>query len=244
MQKVREDWPLTLSDWDRREAEIEAMRYAEYASGPRSSSTKPLAQAVPEPASAIRFAFEFGCPEILPAAFYQLARTDPTHDWADPLSSSSDWRMPARWSHFDAPDLLRHLRGGKSLLWYVASVPSDETFTAILCRSCLPWWEDASIPDDLRLEVEVERNPDDYPCYTLLRRIFTAVFREASPGVQDPLKALKECVKYEKIPEVSESSMKSLCTGCDWEFRKWVPRARQELWQKLPEYFEVPSPSS
>ncbi len=81
MQKVKEDWAITLEDWDRREAEIEAMRSVKLISGAPTSSSKPLAQSVPEPPSAIRFALEFGCPEILPAAFYQLSLTDATHDW-------------------------------------------------------------------------------------------------------------------------------------------------------------------
>ena len=39
----------------------------------------------------------------------------------------------------EGQDLLRHLRGEQKLLKYAASVPSDEAFTAILCRSCLLW---------------------------------------------------------------------------------------------------------
>ncbi|PIL26916.1 hypothetical protein GSI_10054 [Ganoderma sinense ZZ0214-1] len=247
VQKVQDDWPLTLEDWDRREAEIEVMGYAEYTSGALPSSRKPLAQAVPEPASAIHFALEFGCPQILPAAFYQLSRTDVTDDWADPVSYSSNWMTPARWSLLEAPDLLRHLRGGKRLLQYTASVPRDVTFTAVLCEACLPWWEDAAVHEEVRWEIEDGRDAEEYPCYALLVRIFAAVFRETTPGVRDPLKALKECVDYEKIPEIARgsSSTKRLCSGCDWAFREWVPQARQELWRKLPEYFdvEVPSPS-
>ncbi|PIL26926.1 hypothetical protein GSI_10064 [Ganoderma sinense ZZ0214-1] len=245
VQKVQDDWPLTLEDWDRREAEIEVMRYAEYISGARPSSSKPLAQAVPEPASAIRFALEFGCPAILPAAFYQLSRTDVTDDWTDPVSYSSNWTLPARWSLLEGPDLLRYLRGGKKLLQYVASVPRDVTFTAVLCEALLPWWEDAAIPEDVRWEIDNGRDAEEYPCYALLVRIFAAVFRETTPGVRDPLKALKECVDYEKIPEIARgsSSTKRLCSGCDWAFREWVPQARQKLWRKLPEYFGLPLPS-
>ena len=80
VQKVKEDWPLTIADWDRRQREVEAMRSVELTSGAPQSSSKPLVHCVPEPASAIRFASEFGCPEILPAAFYQLSLTDATYD--------------------------------------------------------------------------------------------------------------------------------------------------------------------
>ncbi|KAM5544009.1 hypothetical protein V8D89_002626 [Ganoderma adspersum] len=64
----QDDWPLTLEGWDKREAEIYAMRHhAKYK----------YISAISQSAAAIRFAHEFGCPrEILPAAFYHLARTD------------------------------------------------------------------------------------------------------------------------------------------------------------------------
>lgn len=74
VSKVKEDWPPTLEDWDTHEAEIEARRSVKTTSDKRASSSKPFAQSVPEPASAICFALEFGCPEILPAALYQLTR--------------------------------------------------------------------------------------------------------------------------------------------------------------------------
>ncbi|KAI1784442.1 hypothetical protein LXA43DRAFT_930136 [Ganoderma leucocontextum] len=246
VRKVKEDWPLTLEDWDRREAEIEAMRHAEYTSGPRPSSSKPLAQAVPEPAAAIRFALEFGCPEILPAAFYQLARTDVGKDWDEPRSYSVSRDTPARWSLLEAPDLLRCLRGAKKISYHTASVMSDDTFTEILGpHSCLPWWENAGFPGDVRDEVDGERRSEDYPCYVLLRSILSRVDREVSPGVRDPLKALKDCKDYENKPQdLPKPPVRSLCVLCDSNLRRWVPKTRQELWQMLPRYFEVPTATS
>ena len=184
--------------------------------GALSSPLKSLVQSVPEPASAIWFAFEFGCPEILPVVFCHLAHTDVSSDWDDPRSYAARADLPARWTLPEGQELLRHLRGGQKLLQYVSSVPSDETFTAILCRSCLPWWEDADIPDDVRWEVEDERNAEGYLCCSLLQCIFRTIFREASLGVRDPLKALNDCVTCEGIPELSGIAAKSLCTGCKW----------------------------
>ncbi|KAM5544007.1 hypothetical protein V8D89_002624 [Ganoderma adspersum] len=233
-------------DWDRREAEIEAMRNAEYTSGARPSSSKPLAHAVPEPTSAIRFALECGSAAILPAAFYQLARTDVSSDWDDPRSYAARADLPARWTFLEGQDFLRHLRGGKRLSRWAASLTTDEMFSEVMHPMCLPWWENTSIPEDVRWEVEEERNADEYPCYALLRLLFETVSREASSGVavRDPLKALKDCIDYETIPEVTRAPTNALCTTCDLKFRQWVPRARQELWKKLPEYFEVPLSSA
>ena len=86
MQKVEDYWPLTLEDWDRREAEIEAMRNAEYTSGTPPLSSKSLADAVPEPAFVIRFVVEFGCLPILLAVFYQRGGMEVSSDWDNPRS--------------------------------------------------------------------------------------------------------------------------------------------------------------
>ncbi len=77
----------------------------------RLPASQPLAHAVPEPASAIHFALEFGCAEILPAAFYQLARSDVAMDWDNPTSYTASWDTPVRWSLLAVPDLLRCLLG-------------------------------------------------------------------------------------------------------------------------------------
>ncbi|PIL26918.1 hypothetical protein GSI_10056 [Ganoderma sinense ZZ0214-1] len=250
VQKVQDDWPFTLEDWDRREAEIEAMRQAKYISGaPSSSSSQPpsLAHAVPEPASAIRFALEFGCPSILPAAFYQLARTHVMKDWDNPRSYVARTDLPARWTLLDAADLLRFLRGTAQISEHGAaavSLNTDETFSEVLQPRCLPWWEDTAYPGDVRWEVEERegRDPEAYPCYVLLQRILGEVFRETAPGVRDPLKVLKECVDYERaFPEIEAGTTKRLCMACDERFKEWIPGARQGLWRKLPVYFEVPS---
>ena len=84
------------------------------------------------------------------------------------------------------------------------------------------------------------RDPESHSCYTFLLRIFAAVFREAAPGVRDLLTALKDCKEYEKaFPELATGPTKHLCLTCDARFKAWVPGAQQELWWKLPEYFEL-----
>lgn len=245
VRKVKEDWPLTLEDWDRREAEIEAMRDASMStSGAQSSSRKPLAQAVPEPASAIRFALEFGCLEILPAAFYQLARTDVAKDWDDPASYTARMDTPARWSLLEAPDLLRCFRGAKHIATRAKSFISSDTFTDILGpHSCLPWWEDIGYPEDIRGEVDMERKPEDYPCYVTLKSMLSRVCGDMEPGVRDPLKVLKECRDRWSGRDSLEKNL-PLCAECEYNLAQWVPKARGELWRTLPVYFEVPTPAA
>ena len=172
-------------------------------------------------------------------------RTSVTDDWANPVLLSSSWATPARWSLLEAPDLLRYLRGAKEIGYHARSLIGDQTFTEILGpHSCLPWWENAEFPDDIRWEVEDERKSEDYPCYVLLKSILSRVVREVSPGVRDPLKALKECKNYWSTLDEPEPYDKNLCIQCDNNLREWIPKARGELWRRLPEYFEVPAPTA
>ena len=54
----------------------------------------PLSDVIPEPVSAIVFAQEFGCPEILPAAFYRLLQIDFNDDWSLRASDSQSEAGP------------------------------------------------------------------------------------------------------------------------------------------------------
>ena len=101
--------------------------------------------------------------------------------------------LPARWTLLEGQDFLRHLRGGKRLSRWAASLTTDEMFSEVMHPMCLPWWENTSIPEDVRWEIEEERNAGEYSCYTLLMLLFEAVSREASSSVavRGPLKALK-----------------------------------------------------
>ena len=140
VSKAKHDWPLTLEDWDRCEAEIQAMRSVPViaTSGERAYSSKPLPPSVPEPASAIHFALEFGCPESLPAALYQLARTD-TYDWDKPDPHDAQHDLPACRSLLEASDLFHLRRGKQKLAKHLASFGNNNhTYTRILRLPCLP----------------------------------------------------------------------------------------------------------
>ncbi len=79
VQQVCDDWPTTLNDYDISQAEIDTL---EGLSGRSVQDTLypcgegPYPRSIlPEPISAIQFAQEFGCPQILRAAFYRLSLT-------------------------------------------------------------------------------------------------------------------------------------------------------------------------
>lgn len=122
IQHVTEGWPTTLHEWDVREGEASAITTSLARTNrlSRRRSIGPyLADVVPEPASAIMFAQEFGCHEILPAAYYQLARISVKAD-LDNRNANHSQRL-ARWSALDNSSLLRHLHGREALEEYSES---------------------------------------------------------------------------------------------------------------------------
>lgn len=92
VHQVVADWPITIHDWDRQQAEFDAIRKQLSAAlaegGPRTF----LADLIPEPASAIAFAREFNCPEILPAAFYRLSTMNISSDRETSFRARADAR--------------------------------------------------------------------------------------------------------------------------------------------------------
>ena len=88
-------------------------------------------------------------------------------------------------------------------------------------------------------------DPKEYPCFALLRSIFSQAFREVSPGIRDPLKAMKDCaIEYERISEASTPSRKTLCAECEEGLKSWVPWARRYLWDQLSEIFGLSAPAA
>lgn len=71
VRHVCEDWPTTLDEYDIQQAELDMfLQVARANPFPKYTPDRGrMADTIPEPASAILFAQEFGCREILPAAF-------------------------------------------------------------------------------------------------------------------------------------------------------------------------------
>ncbi|KAI1782984.1 hypothetical protein LXA43DRAFT_848584, partial [Ganoderma leucocontextum] len=118
VQQVCEDWPATLDEYDVKQSEIDTLRAVAASSSTTFKYTPDggrLADVIPEPASAILFAQEFGCRQILPAAFYRLSLIPLEHDWSEPGHT----RKPlARWSMLDRENLVRCMRGCQKLSEY------------------------------------------------------------------------------------------------------------------------------
>ncbi|TFK49000.1 hypothetical protein OE88DRAFT_453896 [Heliocybe sulcata] len=107
VENLEKQWPSTLQAWVALKAN---KRCLEEEWEPEELDAY-YDDVVPEPASAIRFARDFGVPSILPAAFYALSLIDPRDDW-------DTCRGPGP---YDA-DTLR--QGGRSARWHLLG-PSD-----------------------------------------------------------------------------------------------------------------------
>ncbi|KAI0785498.1 hypothetical protein BC629DRAFT_1735552 [Irpex lacteus] len=115
--RIIQDWPLTLADWLARQDEKRDVLAMLRPYGYVDPKAKPLEEySFPEPAAAIRFAMEFDCPSILPAAFYELAiANDAQHREPTGSLTLASPLVPIRWNLLSKPDLLRLISGEKAL---------------------------------------------------------------------------------------------------------------------------------
>ncbi|PIL28621.1 hypothetical protein GSI_08663 [Ganoderma sinense ZZ0214-1] len=239
--QVVSDWPTTLHEWDVLQGEIAAVwKLALTAAHPPFGglpSDGAFCDLVPEPVAAIRFAQEFGCPQILPAAFYQLAHIGLAADWrlrdhpGDPPDRAAKRDALARWSMLGEENLLRCLRGFQELDEYF---PPIRTF---LCARCQPpEGEDGD-------EDEVARDTGGPGCYAALHRMISTLGTGRRGSKRDPIALLLQCVELrdqaEEIDRRIGKSKDSLCEECWDTFEEQALVERERVWDSLPRFFSL-----
>ena len=119
IMQIKEGWPCTLRQWD----ELESWSHATILllSGALDSHPDPKSLdcevLFPEPASAIRLAWECNIPTILPTAFYHLSQLLIDDDWGE-VQGHSEAVMTScavEWSLLTANDLHCLLKGQAKL---------------------------------------------------------------------------------------------------------------------------------
>ncbi|KAM5546281.1 hypothetical protein V8D89_000407 [Ganoderma adspersum] len=223
VSQVVRDWPTTLREWDIHQAEIKAT--AEACLNFRVGDDPPV--------SSITFAQEFGCPEILPAAFYRLLQIDFNDDWSlrapdseseagGPTAHSAHRygsRALARWGLLDRDNLARYVHGLHAAETYV---PDTRKF---VYQECVP---------------RVWEGEPDSPCFEYVSDMFRVVRqRKGIRGGRDPLLWLGDCLHdYVGCPELEKRYPKGLCEDCCSAVASEVPRERQRVWRELlPKWF-------
>ena len=222
VQQVCDDWPTTLDGYDVFQAEIDTLESLPARSDDLHSHQL-IRDCIPEPISAIQFAQEFGCPQTFRAAYYKLSLTRAIEysrfiaEWPPgPL---------ARLAALDKEHLLGYIHGCQMLSDYDPPIPN------LMCDSCgMPW------------VVDEEGPPLDNPCYQYLVRLFE-VTRDTSrsPVHGDPLRWLRKCFDYRKMPELSKEHFPhGLCQECEEVFRYELAEERKNIWDCLPMWFNFP----
>ena len=230
--QVADDWPTTLREWDIHQAEIKAITDAGFTRfDDPAERGPPLCDVIPEPASAIVFAQEFGCPEILPAAFYQLLQIHIKHDWSmQPVHKPAGpgpypWcpLALARWGLLDKDNLARYVHGLHAAEDYVPDVLS------FVSRGCIPGFHEGW-----------ESDPTS-SCFLYVQNMLDVLGnRKGIRGARDPLRWLADCLHRDRFPELSERYPKGLCEHCWSALSNQVPRERQRIWRELlPKWFQL-----
>ena len=258
VRQVTDDWPRTLHEWDQYEAEATAISAAIASDGPsvRPPGYRRLADCVPEPAAAIMFATEFGCTDVLPAAFYQLARSRADEDWsllgrakeggvarapsdakaqakADGAGGGPRLARLARWGELDCETLLRYMRGCARLDDFRERMLAADVIACAISPGCRPWW---SCPEVPRPRERGEGGAA--PCFDFVTALFEWAWLRRR--TRDPLRALKDCLEWRTAPaRVYEVCPDGLCNRCAVVLQDWVTEMRQFLWRSLPDYFEL-----
>ncbi|TDL15799.1 hypothetical protein BD410DRAFT_777707 [Rickenella mellea] len=111
VEHIKEDWPMNLLEWE--EIDLRIKLY--------DDNEDDIGIIQLEPAAAISLARQFDIPDILPAAFLQLSRTDPSIHWDDPDVPKATPR--ARWNLLSQEDLMCLLRGNQALRHAVSTIP-------------------------------------------------------------------------------------------------------------------------
>ncbi|EIW74887.1 hypothetical protein CONPUDRAFT_169800 [Coniophora puteana RWD-64-598 SS2] len=211
------DWPQTLPEWDRLESEIKAQH--QLCMDVEDPDDAPYADVVyPEPGSAIRLAREFNLDKVLPAAFYHMSRLDITCDRAKLHLEEVAARIDEV-----------HESEGRTGDW--SFLTKDDLQCLLLGRE--------RIYQHMQMESGRFDFPPDHPnCNPSCNRRsvhtkFSMLLR--STDALDDLKAL--VVDGDYITE-------GVCAGCRSRANATALDVRMNIWEKLPEYFNLPLPSN
>ncbi|KAJ6604247.1 hypothetical protein DFH09DRAFT_967482, partial [Mycena vulgaris] len=212
--QLKSEWPATLAEWDAREAHIAALRQQHIRAGPSGRvHNMYLDDRLTEPIMCITLAHMHSLPELLPAAFYDLARRDPRADW-DAFHDAATRNLPAnermlaqgvrsaRWSTLAAPHLLIFAMAKERQLQFVRDV------MGLMCNVPLP-----------------------HPLCTVARDKLVDRAQEIAVLSRDPLLAAQWGCKQASIADTG------ICPPCAAHTSHVFAFFRGQYWRALPKIF-------
>jgi len=214
-------WPRTLGSWELREAE------ATDSSGHYKPRTL-----YPHPILVINLARDINAPELLPSAFYDLSRASPSEIATGYIPAELIDGFEVQILSDD--DLLSTLKGREQTSRFFSTFVVNELEYRDRSASCLHRNEQ----DPLRRRI----------CIATFERITFEILRDANGVVyhrtSDPLFAIMDAELMQNRNELENSrlDLHRACEPCRVEFAATVDNAREELWSKLPVWFNVELP--
>ena len=213
LRHIESEWPQTASEWEHRQTE----RLPD----PRLCHTEEDCKSIPhdrlpDPALAVRFGVEFNCPEIVSAAFYQLAACADVHS------------EKIAWESLQASDLFMIITGTQALAMHREKIALEiKRVAQTRCR--MTCYEDFD-GDDLYPSSRCERYAANCAvklssvCYPVSAFPLTFLHRErvwtSGERGEDNLEACLDCnATYIAISET-------------------VKKAGEDMWRSLPRFFE------
>lgn len=233
MQRLQQDWPSTLANWDHRErlATEPAGRYS-----PRDY--------YPHPLLIIDLARELSLPELLPAAYYDLSRYGPRRIVSGTPTPFPVIRPPQESdsSKLESEEtttllVLKHddlklvFQGRESGQRYIAKFIDEQLVSRPLSADCQNRHVDAG---------RVCRESSYYVMLNILR----AVGGISHGRDADPLFTLTQVVdmlsRTDFTDGVRQCGLK-MCSACKVDLSECVDKARNEVWDMFPEWFKLPA---
>ncbi|KAI0055887.1 hypothetical protein BV25DRAFT_1842665 [Artomyces pyxidatus] len=210
VQKFHARWPCLLEQWDLEEGDLASLQEANTDSWPSKFDI------YPDPARTIRLAVDHDIPEVLPVAFYDLARLFEHYD-STGTARSADLGL------LTADDLRRLARGRGALRREFASMIENP----FRC----------SVPPNCAREVEVadlEEDPWAWACKAGLLRWWKSAFVDRFfDASADPVAWLAQAIKD------SDMLFVEVCPECGVYMKDLICRRREQLWLDLPTFFDV-----
>ena len=257
LARLAHDWPTTLADWDRREAEATdaSGRYA-----PRDAYAHPVL--------AINLALELGVPEVLPSAFYDLSRYGPSRILAgaralppvfaapDPCASRSpddgcsttrkpplqgDGKPPL--IHLSHNSLIRTLRGRELAQLYISSFLARalEHHPSAACLYSARAGSSGAGAGMLPGSTAASRSAHCTESFYFIHlNVLRSVGGIACGRDADPLFTLVQAAEMVERKDFSDGVRTcglKMCGVCKREWKGEVGRAREEVWGLIPVWF-------
>lgn len=210
MRHIEADWPRTLEEWWHfRNAYMSKVKWAELLDDAEESIPS-IEQSFPEPVAAIRLAYDFDIPSILPAAFYRLAVTSTYHSWnTEKTVPRAKALFSARWELLTAADWMRLSQAKEKL----TSEYRATFWVYDLNDACL------------------NGNPG---CKNTRDKMFEDDWK-AGCDQPDILFAYTQIILQE--PDWRATQWISVCPECKKKIRKHAKQDMDTLWERLPAIF-------